>query len=296
MKTISVNSIELCYETFGSQSDTPLILIMGLSEQMVAWPDKFCSMLAESSFYVIRFDNRDTGLSTKMEDCGVPDIFKAWESYFSGAAVEAPYTLQDMATDVNELQKALDIKKAYVCGLSLGGMIAQNVAFLFPEDILGMICIGSSTGDLTLPPPEQEVQAAMNTRPPETRADYIDHNISVMRAFSGGSSFYDAECRRKIAASAFDRCLYPIGFIRQSVAMLADGSRADRLKNIEVPTLVLQGKLDPMTQVEHGQAIAAAVQNSSYYALDNWGHGIDYPKLWGKIIDKLIMFRESNQG
>ena len=294
MPLISANTIEVACETFGRPDDPGLVLIMGLGEQMVAWPAEFCRMLSDKGFFVIRFDNRDTGLSTKFDSRGIPDLMGAWDAYFKAAPITAPYTLQDMAADVNGLLESMNIGRSYVCGFSLGGTIAQNMAFAFPERMAGMICIGSSTGGRTLPPPKPEAQKAMATPLPESREGFVGHTVSVFRSFSGGSALYDARCRSEIAALAYDRCFYPQGFVRQSVAMLADGSRTERLKNVRLPTLVLQGELDPLAQPEHGRAIAEAVPGAEFAILNDWGHGLDYPELWPSVIQHIVNFRKSH--
>ncbi len=293
MPVASVNAIELAYETYGLREDPPLVLIMGLGEQMVAWPGKFCQMLAHNDLYVIRFDNRDTGLSTKMDELGIPDLMGAWDAYFRGIAIPSPYTLQDMAADVNGLLDHLEIEKAHVCGFSLGGMIAQNMAFRFPERMAGMICMGSSTGERTLPPPKPEAQAAMSAPPPPSRDGFVGHSVKVFQAFSGGSSLFDPQCRTEIAGLTYDRGLYPPGFVRQSVAMLADGDRTARLKQVRLPTLVLQGESDPLAQPAHGNAIAAAVPGAECKTVADWGHGLDYPGLWPQLIQHMMNFQRA---
>jgi len=250
--------------------------------------------LADRGFFVIRFDNRDTGLSTKFDSYGIPDLFGAWDSYFKATPITPPYSLQDMAADVNGLLEALNIEKSYICGFSLGGMIAQNMAFIFPKRMAGMICIGSSTGERTLPPPTPEAQKAMATPPPESREGFIEHAISIFRSFSCGSPYYDARCRAAIAASTYDRCFYPQGFIRQSVAMLADGSRTERLRKVHLPTLVIQGELDPVAQPIHGKAITESVPNAEFMLLSDWGHGFDYPELWSSLIQYIVDFIDAH--
>ncbi|MCP3876132.1 MAG: alpha/beta hydrolase [Desulfobacteraceae bacterium] len=294
MSTININSIKIAYEAFGKHANPSVILIAGLGEQMVSWPIEFCQKLSNEGFYVIRFDNRDTGLSTTFDKKGIPDLQKAWEAYFTSSPITPPYSLEDMASDVNGLLEALNIDKAYVFGHSMGGMVAQNMAFKYPERMAGMVCIGSSTGDLTLPPPKPEVQTVMADPPPDSREKFIAHSVLVFKVFSNGSTGYDAECRAKIAEQTYDRNYYPIGFMRHSVAMLADGSRTERLKEISVPTLVIQGEIDPLAQPAHGQAIAGAVQNSKFIQIPNLGHGMDYPELWPIIINHFLNFLDEN--
>ncbi|NNK85010.1 MAG: alpha/beta hydrolase [Desulfobacterales bacterium] len=287
------NSINMAFETFGNPEDTCLVLIMGLGEQMVAWPDNFCRILAYNGFFAVRLDNRDAGLSSKFDACGIPDLNKAWAFYYNDTPITSPYTLKDMAADVKGLLDWLKIEKVVVCGFSLGAMIAQNMAFAFPDRMIGMVCMGSSTGARGLPAPSAEAQTVMASPPPQSREDYIDHATSIFKAFSGGSLLYDKKCRAEIAALSFDRCFYPQGFMRQSVAMLADGSRKKRLESIQLPTLVLQGELDPIAQIEHGLAIRDAVPNASFSIISKWGHGLDYPEIWPQLIRKINDWAET---
>ncbi|MDM8522229.1 alpha/beta hydrolase [Desulfococcaceae bacterium HSG8] len=291
---LTSNSVQIYYETFGKADHPALLLISGLGEQMVAWPEKFCRMLADSDLFVIRFDNRDSGFSTKPDLLKIPNLLATWGAYFKETSISPPYTLQDMAADAVSVLDALEIQKACACGFSLGGMISQNMAFEFSRRLSSMICMGSSTGSLHLPPPAPEVQAVMATPPPQTREEYIRHIVWVFNVFSGGSEFYDAECRAETAAQSYDRCFHPIGFLRQSVAMLADGSRQERLHKVEVPTLVLHGESDPLVQPVHGRAIAEAVHNAELVIVPEWGHGLDYPRLWPLLIRHLADFLKSD--
>jgi pimeloyl-ACP methyl ester carboxylesterase len=293
MPTVSANSIEIAYETFGRSDDPAVVLIMGLGEQMVAWPAEFCRMLADAGFYVIRFDNRDTGLSTKPEACGLPDVQGAWVSYFKSEPITPPYTLKDMASDVIGLLDALDIEKACICGFSLGGIIAQNMAYHFPGRLSGVVIMASTTGERHLPPPTVEAQRPMTTHPPQTREGYVEHVVWAFEIFSGGSRLFDADCKAEIAGLSFDRSFYPQGFMRQSMAMLADGSRRERLEKVRLPVLILHGELDPLVRPVHGQAIADAVDGAKIVVIPDWGHGLDYPLLWPELVGHLAAFQRS---
>lgn len=292
MTALSSNGIEICYDTFGKPGEPCILLISGLGEQMTSWPQGLCRQLSDCGFFVIRFDNRDTGLSAKLEDKGIPDLDYAWDAYYNSLPIIPPYTLHDMAADADGVLEQLHIEKALICGFSLGGMIAQNMAHDFPHRVAGMICMGSSTGDLTLPPPKPEAGAAMTTPPPDNREGFIQHSVSVFKAFSGGSGKFSPECRQDVAGTSYDRSYYPVGFMRQSVAMLADGSRTHRLETLDVPTLVMHGELDPLAPVDHGRAIARAVKNAEFTVLPDWGHGMDYPDLWPVIAGRISKFQD----
>jgi pimeloyl-ACP methyl ester carboxylesterase len=218
----------------------------------------------------------------------------AWEAYFRGEPITPPYTLQDMAADVVGLMDTLHLEKASVCGFSLGGMIAQNMAFAFSHRMGSMICMGASTGERGLPSPSPEARSAMLAPPPPSRDGFVGHSVSVYRAFAGGSTLYDAGSRAEIAALSFDRGLYPEGFVRQSVAMLADGDRTERLKKVRLPTLVLHGEADSLAPVAHGHAIAEAVPGARFETLAHWGHGIDYPALWPSLAEHIIRFQKAH--
>jgi pimeloyl-ACP methyl ester carboxylesterase len=284
------NSMRIHFETIGDRQYPALILIAGLGEQSISWPTAFCEALSNIGLFVIRFDNRDTGLSTKLDSLGIPDLNTDWKAYYSAKPIFTPYTLTDMAADAVGVLDATGIQKAYVCGFSLGGMVAQHMAFDFPERTSGLVCLGSSSGDLNPPPPTAKAQAAMASPPPTERKAHVEHMVSVFKVFANGSKHFDPKCRESISASSFDRCFYPIGFMRQSAAMLADGSRLERLKRIDVPTLVMNGELDPVAQLKHGKAIAGVINDAKFISVPEWGHGLDYPKLWPLMAEHIKKF------
>ncbi len=284
MARVPCNGIEIEYDTFGKPEDRPILLIMGLNAQMIAWHSDFCGMLAASGHFVVRFDNRDAGLSTKMEGLGVPDITKAMAAHQEGKPVEAPYLLSDMALDLLGLMDALDLEKAHICGLSMGGMIAQTMAIEHPERLLSLISMESTTGERDLPPAKPEPAQALFTAPPMDREGYIAHMVRVFHAFSGGSSAFDETMERELAAMAYDRSLYPFGFVRQFSAILASGGRREALKTVSVPTLVIHGADDPLLPLEHGRDTADAIPGARFLALEGLGHGLSYPALWESIV------------
>jgi len=206
MEMVSANGIELAVETFGSDGHRPLILIMGLASRLEAWPERFCEMLASNGFWVIRFDNRDIGLSTKLEGSGEPKMQLPGQKKKEHND-SPPYTLSDMAADTAGLLDALGLKKAHICGLSMGGMIAQVLTIEHPHRVISLTSMQSTLGDPTLPPPTPEAMAAMIQAPPAQREAYIASSISVFRAFSGNSTLYDESAQAEIAAASYDRGL-----------------------------------------------------------------------------------------
>jgi pimeloyl-ACP methyl ester carboxylesterase len=293
MPRVNANGIEIAYDTFGHPADRPLILIMGLSCQLVAWPEGFCEKLAAKGHFVIRFDNRDVGLSRKLDDLEVPDIFEIFAAARQGKAVESPYSLSEMAADTVGLMDALNIKKAHVCGLSMGGMIAQLMAIEYPRRIFSLISMQSSTGEPGLPEAEAQAMEAMMAPPPIERDAYIRHMANVYRAFAGGSDKYDERLQNEISAASYDRSFYLMGFTRQLAAILACGSRKDALAAIKLPTLVIHGSHDALLPPAHGKDTAEAVPGAKLVIIEGMGHGMVYPLLWDEIIEILAVHTAS---
>jgi len=287
MTHTTANGIDIEYDTFGDRNGSPLLLIMGLSSQMVAWPESFCRKLARSGHWVLRFDNRDVGLSSKIEGVGLPDLMAAMAAHLQGQPVAAPYTLSDMAADAVRLMDALKLENAHVCGLSMGGMIAQVMALEYPQRVTSLISMESSTGDPTLPSAEPQAMEAMLSPPPQDRAGYIQHAVEVFRAFSGGSDKFDETLEKELSANAYDRSFYPAGFVRQLAAILASGDRTESLASVTAPTLVIHGANDPLVPLAHGRATARAIPGAKLLVIEGLGHGIAYPTLWDEIIDAI---------
>ena len=284
MTRAAANGIDIEYDTFGDKNGSPLLLIMGLSSQMLAWPESFCQKLAQNGHWVLRFDNRDVGLSSKIEAVGVPDLMAAMAAHQQGQPVGAPYTLSDMAADAVGLMDALKLEKAHVCGLSMGGMIAQVMAIEHSRRVLSLISMESTTGDPTLPPAKPEAVEAMLSPPPQDRDGYILHTAEVFRAFSGGSDKFDETLEKELSANSYDRSFYPLGFIRQLAAILASGDRTQSLASVTAPTLVIHGAADPLVPLAHGRATARAIPGAKLLVVEGLGHGMAYPALWDQIV------------
>ena len=287
MRKASSNGIEICYDTFGDRKGRPLILIMGLATQMIAWPDPFCRMLAEAGHYVVRFDNRDVGQSSRIEHLYVPDVEGLLAETAAGRQVWVPYTLLDMANDTIGLMDALGIEKAHACGLSMGGMIAQVMAIEYPERLMSLISVMSSTGEPDLPHPTPEAAEALISTPPAKRAGYVNHMTELYRTFAGGSEFYDEKVQRELSGKAFDRGIYPDGFLRQFAAIIGAGGRRHRLDQLRIPALIIHGDCDPVVPLAHGQDTAAIIPGARLEVIPGLGHGTAFPDLWERMADAI---------
>ena len=287
MPEASINDITIAYETMGSENDRPLLLIAGLSSQLVTWPDEFCSRLAAAGHYVIRFDNRDCGLSSKIESGGVPDVEALMVAKLEGNPIDPPYTLSDMAADAIGMVDALGVDRVHACGLSMGGMIAQMMAIEFPERIASMVSMMSTTGKPELPGPTPEAMDAMISTPPWERGAYVRYLTGVYRAFAGGSEAFDEALSDTISGQAYDRSFYLMGFPRQMAAIIASGSREEKLAGVKAPTLVIHGTSDPLVSIEHGQATADAIPGAKLTLIEQLGHGLAFPSLWDEIISAI---------
>ncbi len=286
MAQITANGISIEYDTFGSESSRPLLMVMGLGAQMIHWRDGFCEMLADRDHYVIRFDNRDSGLSEKFDHFGVPDMAQIAERLISGEPAGAPYTLDDMAADAFGLLDELEVEAAHICGASMGGMIVQTMALTAPERVHTLTSIMSSTGNPELPPSTDEAIAAMLSPAATNREEAIERTVRVGRVI--GSPGYPApeeEARAK-AAEAYDRSFYPEGVARQMAAIAAHGNRRPALEALALPALVIHGTDDPLVRVEGGHDTHQALKGSTLKVVEGMGH--DLPEvLWPEIVEAI---------
>lgn len=284
MPNVSANGIRIEYDTFGDRSSSPLLLIMGLGTQMIFWDEEFCQKLVEKGHYVIRFDNRDIGLSHKFEDAGMPNVIEAMRAAMKGEEVKTAYTIDDMADDTAGLLDALGIEAAHICGASMGGMIAQAMAIRHPSRMLSLISIMSSTGNPSLPQPKPETMSVLIAPVPEEREACIEHSVKIWRTIGSPGFAFDEERIRKLAAHSYDRCFHPPGMARQLVAIIAHGSRKPALASVTVPTLVIHGAEDPLIPVEAGKDTAEAVPGAELLIIEGMGYDLP-PELWPRIVD-----------
>ena len=287
MAKVSANGIQIEYETFGNPSARPLLLIIGLGAQMIHWDEDLCKDLAGRGHYVIRYDNRDVGLSTKFEAAGVPNLIEIFGKIMQGQKIQAPYTLDDMADDGVGLLDALGIRKAHICGMSMGGMIAQTMTIRHPARVLSLISIYSNTGNPELPQPKPEVMGLLIAPPPEERGANIEHMLGVFKAIAGPGFPVDEKWTRKIMAESYDRCFYPQGAARQLVAILAHGNRKPALASVKAPTLVIHGTADPLVPVEGGKDTAKAIPGAELMLIEGMGHDLPHGGAWPRIVEAI---------
>ena len=286
MPKAKANNIEIEYETFGDPSSKPLLLVMGLGAQMIAWLDEFCMKFVDKGFYVIRFDNRDIGLSTKFEEAGIPDLMKEVMALQRGETITPAYILEDMADDAVGLLDALNIEKAHICGASMGGMIVQIIAFRHPTRVLSLTSIMSTTGNPDLPQAKPEAMQVLLAPAPTEREAFIEESVRRRRILYGSGFPYDVDRQREIAAITYDRSFYPQGMARQTVAILANGNRASKLGSIKVPTLIIHGGDDPLVPVEGGKETAEKIDGADLILIDGMGHSLP-PETWPQIVDAI---------
>jgi pimeloyl-ACP methyl ester carboxylesterase len=284
---IRVNGIELVYDTFGDPSAPPLLLIMGLGVQMIAWDEEFCTELAAQGFWVIRFDNRDVGLSTRLDEAGVPDVPALMQAQAHSEAVQVPYTLRDMADDAVGLLDALQAGPAHVVGASMGGMIAQEMAIHHPERVRTLTSIMSTTGDPALPPPTPEAMSVLVTPFPTDREGYLQSSVQASRILAGPGFPFDEDRVREEAGRAFDRGLSLAGTARQLAAILASGSRKEALQTVTAPTLVIHGDADPLVPVQGGMDTANSIPGARLLIIEGMGHDLP-PALAPRVISAIV--------
>ncbi len=290
MARVKANGIEIEYEATGNKADPALLLVMGLGAQLTIWPDSLFEGLAKRGFYVIRYDNRDTGLSTDFGSWGVANIPAAFQKAMKGEKVDAPYHLKDMAADAIGLLDALGIQKAHMVGASMGGMIVQIVAAQYPDRTRSMVSIYSTSGRPGLPPGKPEALAMLGTQPESNdREARVKHGMKLRQTIgSPGYPMPHAELRAFVEKNV-DRRYYPEGANRQYLSVIASGDRVELLKTIKVPTLVMHGEEDPLLPIAGGRDVASLVPGAEFQSYPGWGH--DFPaKLIPTIADRIASF------
>jgi pimeloyl-ACP methyl ester carboxylesterase len=276
--------IELEYDHFGNPTDPALLLIMGFTAQMVAWEEEFCQQLANRGHFVIRFDNRDCGLSTKLH--GVPSNSDAviMAAMMETEMPPVAYTLSDMAADAMKVLDHLNIERAHIMGASMGGMIAQTVAIEHPHRVKTLISVMSQPGELTVGQPTQEAMELIVTPAPTDRDEYIA--FAPKWQLWQSKKYRSDEVSRRNAIRDFDRSNYPEGGPRQMAAIYASGSRAEGLQKLQVPTLVIHGTEDQLITPSGGERTAELIPNSTLLMVDDMGHDMPQP-LWPFYLDAI---------
>src|SRR4051794_1243205 len=282
-----VGDIELAYETFGDPGDPPVLLIMGLATQMIGWPDEFCSGLVERGLFVVRYDNRDIGLSTHLDDRGAPDLL----AIIGGDRSNVPYPLADLADDAVGLLDALSLDSAHVVGASMGGMVAQLVAIRHPDRVRSLTSIMSTTGDPAVGMPAEAAMGVLLAPPATDRESAIQRAVDTYRVIGSPGFEFDEQALRDRAALSYDRRYNPAGVARQLAAILTSPDRTADLGALDVPTLVIHGEHDSLVNVSGGRATAAAIPGAELLVVDGMGH--DLPRaVWPEITDRIAALVE----
>jgi pimeloyl-ACP methyl ester carboxylesterase len=285
MAQIKANGINIEYDVHGPENGEPLLLIMGLGAQMTRWPVAFVKQFTDKGYRVIRYDNRDVGLSQKFHEAGPGDVAAIMAARAAGKPVAVAYTLNDMAADAAGLLDALHIKKAHIVGASMGGMIAQMVAAHYPQKVLSLTSIMSSTGNPSLPPAKPEAMAMLMSRPESDDMEALADRAVVSQKIIGSPAYPadDAEIRAR-AVEDYKRSFYPVGFTRQIAAVMASGDRRAAVATITAPTMVVHGAADPLVPIEGGRDTAAVIKGAELREIPGMGHDLP-PPLYPAVVE-----------
>jgi pimeloyl-ACP methyl ester carboxylesterase len=276
------NGIELAYQEMGDPDGEPLILVMGLATQMIAWDPGFCSLLVDRGFRVIRFDNRDIGRSTKIDSAGVPSRI----DMLAGRRATAPYLLRDMARDTVGLMDHLEIDSAHLVGASMGGMIVQTAAIEYPERVRSIVSIMATTGSRWTGLPSVKAFGVLLGTPPKGRDAMIERGVKTFKVIGSPGFEFDEERVREIAGRSYDRGHSAAGVLRQLHAISASGDRTQALRRVELPATVIHGSRDPLVRPAGGRATARAIPGARLRIIDGMGH--DLPRaVWPEIDDEI---------
>lgn len=277
-----VNGIELCYQEMGDPEGEPLLLVMGLATQMIAWDEEFCALLVERGFRVVRFDNRDIGRSSKLRDAGVPNTL----DMLVGRRGPAPYLLRDMAADAVGLMDHLGIDSAHLVGASMGGMIAQSVAIDHPERTRSLVSIMSTTGSRRVGHPSYRTFGLLLGERPREREAMVERAVKTFKVIGSPGYPFEEERVRDLAGRSFDRGHSAAGIARQLHAITASGDRTPGLRRLQVPAAVIHGKNDVLVNPSGGRATAKAIPNARLKMVDGMGH--DMPRaLWPTFVEEI---------
>ena len=293
MPKIHANNLHIEYEFFGDPAHPTVLLVMGLGMQLVGWPDDFCQDLANSGYRVLRFDNRDIGLSSHLDHLGKPNLIWGLLKRRIGLPIRAPYSLADMAQDAVALLDALQIEQAHVVGASMGGMIAQLVAGMAPQKVLTLTSIMSSSGAPGLPGPTPRAQAALLKRPPKSayhpaqRDRLGEHYLNNSRVIRSPAFPMSEDARRARIRRGLDRSIHPEGVLRQLLAIAQGPDRSPILQQIRQPTLVIHGKQDPLVPIDCGRDTARKIPGARLLEIDGMGHDLP-PGVCQLLVDALV--------
>jgi pimeloyl-ACP methyl ester carboxylesterase len=268
------NDLELCYDAFGDPDDPTLLLVVGLGQQLLWWEDEFCLGFVDRGFHVVRFDNRDSGLSAKI-DVEV-DLLEAFAAVGAGEPVGVPYLLTDLADDACGLLDHLGVEVAHVAGMSMGGMVAQTLAIEQPHRVASLTSIMSTTGDADVGAPSAEALAAIldTLAATDDDVDAVVAQALDQTKITHGPVYWDPDAVTERTREAYDRCYCPAGSARQTLAIAASGSRSDALRAVDVPTLVIHGRADALVDVSGGERTAEVIPGAELLVIDDMGHSV----------------------
>tara|TARA_R110001583_G_scaffold51139_2_gene159616 strand:- start:1070 stop:1981 length:912 start_codon:yes stop_codon:yes gene_type:complete len=283
---VSANGLQITYDSFGDPADPVMILIMGLGTQMIHWSDQFCQLLASKKLKVIRFDNRDIGKSTWLKNYPVPSMWNFIGNSLFSKKVNAPYLLDDMADDTLALMDALNVNKAHLVGASMGGMIAQCIALKSPARVISLTSIMSTTGDRSLPKAKTRVSAKLLKPLAKEIEQYVAQSLDVWKMLHGEHFPFDQERVEKMIRDSWQRGCNPAGVARQLSAIIDSPDRTLGLQQLQIPSLIIHGDIDPLVPVECGIATAAAIPSATLKILEGMGHTLPV-QLWPQIVDDI---------
>ena len=276
------NGIEIAFQEVGDPDGEPLLLVMGLATQMLGWDEEFCELLAGRGFRVVRFDNRDIGHSTMLNEAGVPRR----ADVLLGRRASAPYLLSDMAADAAGLMDHLGIESAHVVGASMGGMIGQTLAVERPERVKSLVSMMSTTGSRRVGTPSRRAFALLFARFPSSREDYVERIVKTFKVIGSPGFPTDEEGLRDVAGRTYDRSHRPAGVLRQIHAISASGNRTAALRRLRLPVTVLHGAQDPLIRPSGGRATARAIPDARLSLIEGMGH--DLPReLWPTFAEEI---------
>lgn len=297
MPRATVGELEFEYETFGDPADPAVLLVAGLGGQLTGWDERACQLAAASGYFVIRFDNRDVGLSDQAADSKV-NIHAIREARADGEPFETPYDLTHMAEDAVGILDHLGIERTHVVGVSMGGMIAQVMAIRHPERLITLTSIMSTTGDDSVGQPTPEADATLTASPASTKDDAIESKVATRKVIGTADHFDETEAR-EVAAAEHDRSFDPAGVGRQLAAIMASPDRTEALRSVAAPTLVIHGTEDPLIDVSGGRATAEAIPGATLVEVDGMAHDIPlayWPQVLGALFEHLKLHGEDDEG
>jgi len=290
---LTANNLRICYSEYGDKNKPAILLIMGLATQMIAWSDEFCQSLADGGYRVIRYDNRDIGLSEKITNRKLASIPKMMIRRWLGLKLKVPYTLHDMADDGIGILDALKIEKAHFVGASMGGMIAQLIVANYPNRSLSLTSIMSSSGNPKLPRASSKVNKVLFQRPKtQNENDVVNHSIKIWRTIESPDYPTSDELLKTKILESFRRSYYPRGLTNQLAAIIENGDRSKFLRKITVPTLVIHGKADALVPIECGIDTAKTIENSEFKLIEGMGHDLPV-ELVPRLVDMIIQHIDS---